>query len=229
MENVTEALFLAFAVLTLVIALSMGISAFSSARETSDMILRHADATTRIEYEEGSAGSSAYRIVGLETIIPNLYRYNKEKLRIVFLKGSISGSDVLTITGPLTIYTSQTNDALWSQNYTGDALASPPIDSAYGFKLNSGSKNISVFDTNEESSRNEPWQVGDSTILNNNIKALISGGSVTYKIQGVDTTYNYAGNPLTYSSYKYAEVISRETKAGGNNTTKQTTITYVKI
>lgn len=88
MENVTEALQMAAAVLVFVLALGIGISSFSQARETADILIRYKDRETLTQYTEYEGNTNAIfgqnRIVSGETIIPTLYRAYNENYRIVF-------------------------------------------------------------------------------------------------------------------------------------------------
>ena len=52
MENAVEALKMAFAMLVLVLALSVSIMSFSAARQTADFVLQSADPTATYEYNE---------------------------------------------------------------------------------------------------------------------------------------------------------------------------------
>lgn len=83
MENASEALIMAFAVLIFVLALSISISSFSLARQTSQAIV---DMTDReYDYTYVSIGGTT-REVGAETIVPNLYRAYKENYVIRFFE-----------------------------------------------------------------------------------------------------------------------------------------------
>ncbi len=84
MENVTDALQLAFAVLVFVVALSISINAFGQARATSGQILDMHDRELDMTYvnEESSSG---LRIVRAESIVPTIYRAYKENYKIVFI------------------------------------------------------------------------------------------------------------------------------------------------
>lgn len=81
MENASEALIMAFAVLIFVLALSIGISSFSLARQTSQMIIESTDKT--YDYTYVSIGDTT-REVGAETIVPTLYRAYKENYIVRF-------------------------------------------------------------------------------------------------------------------------------------------------
>lgn len=83
MENASDALMMAFAVLIFVLALSITISSFSLARQTSQIIMDSTDRTYDYTYVsmEGTT-----REVGAETIVPTLYRAYKENYVIRFFE-----------------------------------------------------------------------------------------------------------------------------------------------
>ena len=83
MENVTEALQMAFGVLVFVVALSISINAFGEARQTSQIILDARDREYDYSWVEDNNGSTE-RIVLAETIIPSIYKAYKENYKIVF-------------------------------------------------------------------------------------------------------------------------------------------------
>lgn len=85
MENAADALKMAGAVLLFVLAISIIILSFGQVRESADTIIDYKDRET--SYIEGNyyyeeSGNS--RIVGLETIIPSIYRAYLENYKIVF-------------------------------------------------------------------------------------------------------------------------------------------------
>lgn len=82
MENAADALKMAGAVLIFVLALSIIILSFGQVRETSDTILNYKDRETTYEYYEPSEG--LVRTVGMETIIPSVFRACLENYKIVF-------------------------------------------------------------------------------------------------------------------------------------------------
>ena len=86
MENAVDALKMAGAVLIFVLALSLSITSFSEARQASDIILDFKDRET--QYINGDfyyEATGTERTVGLETIIPSIYRVYNENYRIVFV------------------------------------------------------------------------------------------------------------------------------------------------
>lgn len=90
MENVTEAIKMAGAVLMFVMALSITILTFGQARESSDIILNYKDRETEYQYVE-SQGTE--RTVNLETIIPAIFRAYLENYKIVFTGEGFSKND----------------------------------------------------------------------------------------------------------------------------------------
>lgn len=85
MENVTEALYMAVAVIIFVLALGISILAFSNARSTSDIIIQYNDREYDYTYVNDNGGKTE-RIVSAESIIPTITRSYKENYRIIFYK-----------------------------------------------------------------------------------------------------------------------------------------------
>lgn len=83
MENASEALLMAFAVLIFVLALSLGISSFSLARQTTQAIVDMTDREFDYTYVDFDSENTS-RIVGIETIIPTLYRAYRENFIVRF-------------------------------------------------------------------------------------------------------------------------------------------------
>ena len=88
MENAIDALKMAAGVLIFVMALSISINAFGQAREAATVILENNDREYETQYTEGNlddAGNPVTtRLVGMESIIPTIYKAYMEKNRIVF-------------------------------------------------------------------------------------------------------------------------------------------------
>ena len=82
MENAVEALKMAFGYMMFVLALTISISSFSQARETIDAIITIKDRETSYTYVK----SQEKKIVGVETVIPTMYKAYKEDFRIVFYR-----------------------------------------------------------------------------------------------------------------------------------------------
>ena len=85
MENAADALKMAGAVLLFVLAVSVAIVSFGQTRETADTILDYKDRET--VYIDGNLyyeTTGTERTVGLETVIPTIYRAYLENYKVVF-------------------------------------------------------------------------------------------------------------------------------------------------
>lgn len=218
MENAAEALKLAFAVLVFVMAVSVTVGLFSQARETSEIVLQYSDVTSYYDYQDYTKKDRVYenRIVGLETIMPTLYKYNKENYRIEFWNGTYNDdTGQYTISSPLPVYTTISNDSLWSEGYKQSRT----------YKQQQNSKQIYAFDFSEEIQRNESWIRNQESIIKN-LNYILEGNSQDSK------NSSYSNNILTKSNNKYLELIGRYQKEDENNrnkTTTKTVIKYIKI
>lgn len=89
MENAVEALKMSFAVAVFVIAMSLGFMMITQAKATADVVFSTTDSQ---EYVTGitSIGQSSekYRTVGLDTIIPTIYRYSKENYGVTIIENN---------------------------------------------------------------------------------------------------------------------------------------------
>lgn len=202
MESAVEALKMAFGVFIFVMALSISISTFSLARETADIVLKSADETAYYEYQEGT---TEYRIVGLETIIPTMYKYNKENYTIRFREGSISAVDGTVVIGSeIELYKSpNTNES------------------------------ISELDLNAERIRNEPW-TGSNNEIKKHLDSMVNGEDYFFNDStGGKITYS-EGLISKYGGAKFVELVGKvdepvSTGSASNKTTSKTVITYVLL
>lgn len=91
MENVTDALFIAFAMLIFVMALSYSMYMINRLNVTSKVLVYGLDETNQYEamgladLSTTDEESRTTRIVGIDTIIPTLYRYYKESYSVKIL------------------------------------------------------------------------------------------------------------------------------------------------
>ena len=89
MENATQALELGFGVLIFVMALTLSISTFSSASLAITNVISNEDKTQRYVYVTEANGNGVdqnnNRIVGVESIIPTMYKAYKENFKVLFL------------------------------------------------------------------------------------------------------------------------------------------------
>lgn len=84
MENAVEALKIASGVLMFVLALTISISCFSQANESITAIVNMSDKDTKIIYDNIKPSNRLTRIVGVETIVPSMYRTYDENIEIYF-------------------------------------------------------------------------------------------------------------------------------------------------
>ena len=87
MEDAVDALKMAFSVFAFILALAIVFGMFSQARAVSDIVIARTDNTYFAEYEFPD-GMDKGRTVGIETVIPTLYRYYKEKFAVDIKSGN---------------------------------------------------------------------------------------------------------------------------------------------
>lgn len=98
MENASEAIIMAGAVLIFVIALTVAMTVFSQARSTVDTVVYATDKTNYYEYLDIDVSNNIKnRIVGLETVIPTLYKYYKENYTVVFLDEKRKRNEIIRV------------------------------------------------------------------------------------------------------------------------------------
>lgn len=152
MENASEALFMAFAVLVFVVALSIGISSFSLARQTTQAIVDRTDRDFDYKYISSTLNSDGkameIRTVGVETIVPALYRAYKENYIVRFYKEE-NGT-----TNPLNIYKRKVNGKMVETNEINlekESIANQEKATLFIDKvLYGGLKNVTSFNNNFE-------------------------------------------------------------------------------
>lgn len=89
MENAVEALKMAFSVMMFVLALTLSVSSFSKANSAVTAITNMRDRETHYTYVEPTGKN---RIVGMETVIPTMYRAYIEHFEIRFYEQQADGT-----------------------------------------------------------------------------------------------------------------------------------------
>lgn len=107
MDNVTHAIFLAFAMFALVLGLSYGIYLMGSMNSVATTLIQSNDATSdyqSVSYDSSDPDIKYTRLVGVDTVISTLYRYNKESFSVeIYSKnGSLHQIFDLTIENVIT-------------------------------------------------------------------------------------------------------------------------------
>lgn len=90
MENASDMLLIAFAVLIFIIALSVTLTTLTQAKSTADIVLFYSDRENfqtplKADLDNASDGG---RIVGVDTVIATIYRCAKEKFAVKIIDGS---------------------------------------------------------------------------------------------------------------------------------------------
>ena len=197
MENAVDALKIAFAVIVFVMSFSLAMFLYNRAMDTSKIVLHSSDITSFIEYKNyddmlyptnpnGIVNERGNRIVGLNTIIPTLYKYYKENYTVIFR--NVDGSY-------MELYRYHKQD-LW-KNTTED------YESKY-FGDSGNEVRICAFDFSDETTRNEPWTRNTSASEGTRkfISTFISGHEYPYLASG-DAT-----NPNQERSYDFSNSFS---------------------
>lgn len=224
MENAVKALEMAFAVMVFVMALSVSMVSFNSAKATSDIVLYAQDETNYYDYQGATGKAAENRIVGIETIIPTLYKYYKENYTVVFRQGTYNEEGVLSNLNSLKVYTtasrakSNTTDSgiqLWGENY--DTIMQNKYSKFFtdGY-TKSLSNEIFSFDLEEETLRHEPW-TGSYAKARENLDCFLNGKIYTNPNNGEEyINYKYSdGNGTSfierYKDKKFVETIGEYT------------------
>lgn len=84
MENATDALKMAFGVFVFIAALTLALSSFSKARETSDTVLWYADETNYYSWTN-SSNQEEGRAVGRDAVISSIYKKLTDTYVIVII------------------------------------------------------------------------------------------------------------------------------------------------
>lgn len=234
MENAVEAIKMAFAVMVFVIALSVSMISFNKAKATSDVVLYAKDETNYYDYEGATGKAAENRIVGIETIIPTLYKYYKENYTVVFRTGNYdSTTGEFSNLEYLPVYTTnskyrsnepQGGAYLWGQKVgensysTYDKLMEDKYNVGFfddGYLATEkgtlkGNKKIFSFDLEEETLRHEPW-TGSYTKARENLDCFLNGD--TYKNPNNREDYIKYGQSFIkkYKNKKFVETIGEYT------------------
>lgn len=203
MEDAVKALEMSFAVMVFVIALSVAIISFNKAKAVSDAVLYSKDETNYYEYTGVKGKAAENRIVGLESIIPTLYKYYKENYTVVFREAQydIEKGEFIGNKEPFKLYQTKSRYStdvgyiLWGKkvegkpyatydlnmyrkynNYKDENNVSNAIFSNIYDSIGSkkGNTDIFSFDLEEETIRHEPW-TGSYDKTKQNLDCFLKG------------------------------------------------------
>ena len=164
MENASDALKMAAAMFIFVLALSGTIYAFSKARDASASIMDKTD-SDRIYYTSDNLHFE--KIVGVDTVIANIYSYFQTQDTILFYTGDYNeSSGQVSNIKPMILYYTEASDRLDSNNesyLTKSSLRATEgrvaVDPNY--KDDNSSRGIYGLDLNDENTRSERWTESD--------------------------------------------------------------------
>lgn len=90
MENVTDALKMAFAIFIFIFALSLAFSTITKAKEVADIVLWANDKTNNYEYKEYEDVdiNKNGRLVKIDTVISTIYRCKNETMVVTVIDGT---------------------------------------------------------------------------------------------------------------------------------------------
>ena len=199
MENATHALYMVFAVMIFVLALTVSITSFNKAKATADIVLYREDESNYYDYLEVNNKADENRYVGLETIIPTLYKYYKENYTVVFKEGNYDEENgEFTNWRYLPVMPKPINNLanIMKRNWQKESYTKL-VNGKYGENVYENlvsNYDIFSFDLDEETLRHEPW-TGSYDKIKNNLDCFLKGG--TYINPNNNTEYiNYSAMPL---------------------------------
>lgn len=207
MENVTHALFLAFAMFTLVLGLSYGIHLLSSMNLVTNTLIQTTDATAdyqSVSYDSSDTTKDYSRIVGSDTVISTLYKYYKENFSVEIYNNENKLVQIfdLTIENKLADNNNNKSDKEWDayNKLYGDGKSErfdPGTQTPYLFKApwrvnhDAIKQRIDMYISGQKGYINE-------TLVDysekNNFKTLIENGD-TFKEQFIQ--YSFKGDTIS--------------------------------
>ena len=194
MENAADALKIAFAMLVFSLALMLLFTVVGQAKETSDIVFQLNDKTGNYEYiTTDDYNTNEDRIVGFETILPTIYRYEKEQYAVTIIDNT--GKPIVRFDLYTEGFMGNWNDVLKKMENGTEEEKSTAI-SVYNGVADRLNKVDEILDATEENKLINQINTG-------NLYGAIRHGSSTV----VGTTQNIVSAPWTGSSE--SEVIKR--------------------
>lgn len=259
MENAAEALKMAFAVLVFVIALSLGFMMISQARATADVVY---EARDKQDYVDGVTATTVstdddgnkieYRIVGLDTVIPTIYRYAQESYAVTIIDGNTIKArfDIQTENIASSEFNLNGNHGQGYKNLAGasdaelDADGKPMVVSIENrIKSATGKRDFSISNYDElmktlysiegVSKPYAPWTSSPYNIMRR-LKKDIYGGTeqLSFNTNEYKGVFNSKGLIGTYPGGKFREyyyTIQEKNHLSGEKETKKLEIIYEVI
>ncbi|MDR0979313.1 MAG: hypothetical protein LBL91_05285 [Lachnospiraceae bacterium] len=158
MENAVDALKISFAVFALVLAIAIIMPLISITKTTSDAVIEMSNKETYAEFVFGNE-ESKHRNVGIETIIPTLYRYYNERYAVAIVEKNDSLQDLFDLETERLLY-SNTNKSNENQKFSYN------VDSLYNSKLIYASGILWTAKESDANLRIDAYVSGLNTIIN---------------------------------------------------------------
>lgn len=160
MENATDALKMAAAMLIFVAALSLTIGVFTKTRQTSAAVMNNND-KNKTYYD--NINYSSEREVGVETVITNCYLYFKNYNTILFYVGHIDSDGETVIDRKMPLYYTESMPTRDDTNQKSSLKINSNllIDNPEGTSIDVIHRQVYGLDISDERSRKEPWVATD--------------------------------------------------------------------
>ena len=207
MENITHALYMTFAMLVFAIAFTYALYMLNNLNETTETLVYRLDETNYYDSLDltdwlASSDSDTYKIVGIDSIIPTLYRYYKESFCVKILD---KNGDLLQL------FDTTTEEDVNTALSVGTTLQTDKQKALLALYNNSSSKCYLY---------GAPW-IGNTELSKQRIDMYISGAKGYINSSLVD--YSGDGNYLNYySGNQFKEIFSQYSYEGDTLTVETT-------
>jgi len=181
MENVSDALKMAAAMLLFVGALSITIVTFSRVRQTSASVMENGE-NNKSFYD--NINYSSEKIVGLETVATNCYLYYKNSNTILFYTGHLDSENKLVIDRKMPLY--KTESSMRDNKINSNLLIGNPDGT------DNSKRQVYGLDIKDERSRKEPW-IGTDVKNRDFVTSFLKAE----KTEGYSWSRNAFNNPVS--------------------------------
>lgn len=215
MDDAVQAITMAFALMVFVMAMTISMMLIKQATSTSETLLKYSDLTSfydNIKIEEGDEGLE--RIVGLDTVIPTLYRYYKENFCVKIYDatdGSTQGQlmQIFDVNIETNLRTAIINTNAGTNNQNKDLVKDDALKRIY----NDSSKRYCLFGA--------PW-LGSTETIKQRVDFFINGkaGYINNTYVDYTGTDSFAAKIQTYGDrIKFRERFISYSYSGSTFTT----------
>ena len=197
MDNATQALMMAFGAFVFIFALTLAMYLIIQVQSTAEVLAFRSDSTKyydNVELVEDNVNGSkgTVRIVNAETIIPTLYRYNKENFCVKIYDASKKLIQMFDVNLENRVFNA-ISDTNASSNTDIEKKANNALKKVYNDKTKGG---YYLFGA--------PW-TGSAEHIKTRIDLFVSGKAGYINNQYVDYTDNAFYNSLSQNNIQYME------------------------